>query len=460
VIGTKIQPLKELVAELDEGTLVIAFERIDGFFGLGPIGVVGAGFSGTLTSDTTRSEGLVAATDIAPTVLEHLGLEIPEEMNGKPIRAEGDSDPEALVNLRNRLEDKGARRGPVLGVALLVWVIAAATAAIILFGAGARFGLALLALALVYLPLVLLLTGPFSPSLKLERWIAIAAPPLLGALTLRLLPGYRALAFACAATTLAFCVDVALGLDLIDRAILGPNLAAGGRFFGINNEVEAITAVIIPVGVGAALAASGAFRDRPRAAIAAFVGVGIFAAAFFALGRFGADVGAAIVLPVGAAAAAAVLTGSRRAIAIAFIAPVAGVLALFAADLLLGGDAHLTETILGSGGSGEILDTVERRLRQTGNSFTFETNVTLLPFAGGLIALAILRWRYVRSLYPEPEAWAGFVGALAATVVGTLANDSGATLLVFGTFYLAATTGFAWAVRSWERARGPAGQVS
>jgi len=40
---------------------------------------------------------------------------------------------------------------------------------------------------------------------------------------------------------------------------------------------------------------------------------------------------------------------------------------------------------------------------------------------------------------------AALLGALAATVVGTLANDSGALLLEVGGAYLLAFLGFAWA---------------
>jgi hypothetical protein len=39
------------------------------------------------------------------------------------------------------------------------------------------------------------------------------------------------------------------------------------------------------------------------------------------------------------------------------------------------------------------------------------------------------------------------IGAAAATVVGTLANDSGALLLEIGAAYLLVFTGFAWAER-------------
>jgi hypothetical protein len=40
---------------------------------------------------------------------------------------------------------------------------------------------------------------------------------------------------------------------------------------------------------------------------------------------------------------------------------------------------------------------------------------------------------------------AGLGGALAATLVGTLANDSGALFLEIGTVYLVAFTAYAWA---------------
>jgi hypothetical protein len=40
---------------------------------------------------------------------------------------------------------------------------------------------------------------------------------------------------------------------------------------------------------------------------------------------------------------------------------------------------------------------------------------------------------------------AGLFGALAATVAGTLANDSGALVLEVGSAYLLVFAGFAWA---------------
>ena len=63
--------------------------------------LVAAGAAGlrggtTLYSDSTRTEGLVSATDVAPTVLERLDVAVPDDMTGQPIEARGDASPADL----------------------------------------------------------------------------------------------------------------------------------------------------------------------------------------------------------------------------------------------------------------------------------------------------------------------------------------------------------------------------
>ena len=57
------------------------------------IGAAGEGFDGNLTSDTTRTPGFVLATDLAPTILERYGIEVPEEMSGSRSAARGTATP-------------------------------------------------------------------------------------------------------------------------------------------------------------------------------------------------------------------------------------------------------------------------------------------------------------------------------------------------------------------------------
>ena len=92
------------------------------------IGIAGEGFDGLLTSDSTRTDGLVTSTDVAPTILDRLGVPVPPEMNGQPIRSTGERDVGAVIDLEQRLEVTGGRRGPVIGETLLVWLVIAGLA--------------------------------------------------------------------------------------------------------------------------------------------------------------------------------------------------------------------------------------------------------------------------------------------------------------------------------------------
>jgi hypothetical protein len=54
----------------------------------------------------------------------------------------------------------------------------------------------------------------------------------------------------------------------------------------------------------------------------------------------------------------------------------------------------------------------------------------------------------VRAWFGARDAlWAGFAGAIGATIAGMLANDSGALLLMIGAVLCAAAVGVAWATR-------------
>ena len=84
----------------------------------------------------------------------------------------------------------------------------------------------------------------------------------------------------------------------------------------------------------------------------------------FAPGRFGADVGAAITFPAGGAAVVIAALGLPRSKAMLVIAaPVVALIALVAIDLVLGGDAHLSRSVLAAGGLDELGNVFERRIR-------------------------------------------------------------------------------------------------
>ncbi len=410
------------------------------------IGIAGRGFDGNLTSDSTRLGGYVLSTDVAPTVLAHLGLEVPGAMSGQAIRSEGSVDPAAVETLTARMEVISSRRGPVIGLSLLVWLGALALAAIVGRGRWARPGVRLVAIAVVLLPTVLLLAAALELGQTAEMLLVMLGSPLLAAAFLASLGGYRALAAAAALTVGAYAADVIAGSPLTALSLLGPNPGLGVRFYGIGNELEALLAVLIVAGVGAGLSGF-APRSSPRGAAICFLAIGIGAAFVFAAGRFGADVGAAIVFPAGAAVAAAAIAARRRRTALLVLAAPVAVLGLSALiDLVSGANAHLTRSVLDAGGLGDLAEVAQRRLQLSAHSFTRPIVFFFLPLIALLGALAIVRRERLRAwLQGRAAMRAGLLGALAATLVGTLANDSGALLLEIGAAYLLVFAGFAWA---------------
>jgi hypothetical protein len=389
----------------------------------------------------------VLATDVAPTILARLGIPIPAAMSGQPIRAAGAVDPAAVEALGDRMAAISARRGPVIGVSLLVWLLVLGVAAAIALGRTARFDVQLMALSVVYLPFVLLIAAIVRPGEEGEQLLVMALAPLLAFLTMLRLEGYRPLAFASGTVVLAYAIDVVAGSPFSSLSLLGPNPGLGVRFYGIGNELEALLAVLVVGGTGAALSGYLPDLDKRRAALA-FVAVGLLAALVFAAGRFGADVGAAIVLPIGAAAAAAKIVAiPRRHATVAIFTTLLAFVGLIAAiDLVTGANAHLTRSVLDAGGLHDLADVAQRRLRLSAHSFARPVLLAFLPAVLAGAGLAIWRRDAIGAWLREAQALrAGLLGALVATVAGTLANDSGALVLEVGCAYLLAFLGFAWA---------------
>jgi hypothetical protein len=445
--SSSLHRLAALVRGLRGDDLLIAIERAPpDENGALAIGIAGRGFDGDLTSDSTRTDGYVLSTDIAPTILARSGIAVPPAMSGQPIRAEGSVGVAAIESLGDRMSVISGRRGPVIGVSLLAWSLVLTLLALVARGRAARVGVKLLGLSVVYLPLVLLIGAALEPSQGVERLLVIVVAPAFAAATLAALRDYRALAVASGLVVLSYAVDVIAGSPLTTLSLLGPNPGLGVRFYGIGNELEALLGVLVVAGTGAALQGF-APRLSVRADAAAFLGSGLLCALVFAAGRFGADVGAAIVLPIGAAVAASKVATPRRHAALLIIAAALAFVGLIAAiDLLTGANAHLTRSVLDAGGLGDLADVAQRRLQLSAHSFLRPVLLLFLPLVAALAVLAVLRRDRLHDLLGKsPVVEAGLLGALVATAAGTLANDSGALILEIGTAYLLVFATFAWA---------------
>jgi hypothetical protein len=409
--------------------------------------LAGLGGGHALTSSTTNQRGLIAAIDLAPTILRHLALPIPAAMRGEPVRTDGSFDGAYLRTLKARLGVVYSRRLPALAWLLVAWAVLLLAALIpIPRGDPARRRAAAMrvgALALLWTPVAELLPAALEPSRPVEYTILVLSCFLLGLLTDRLLPWPRAPLAPALLAVLALSADSLLHTQLLIRSLLGPNPIFGARFYGIGNELKSALAVLVFAAVAAVL--YPAVRGRRSATAMALAGIAL--AVVEGSARIGAGVGGVILVSAGTAVATVMLLPgqlTRRRALFVLIAPVVGLIALAALDLLSAhGSGHFTGSILHARSGGDLRDVIERRYAAAYDelkhgAMPVATALGLLAAGFGLRA----RERLLAPVGGDPAWLAALAGGLTAGVVGALTEDSGPVLFVVAVFVLICLLGY------------------
>ncbi len=404
----------------------------------------------TLTSQTTNQRGLIAAVDLAPTILHHLypTQPLPADMRGDPIHTDGPLHSANLRALMARLHVLGPRRLRALGWLLSAWALLLLACAP---SPRARaWAMRAGALGLLWAPVAVLIPAALQPSAAVEYLMIVLACLALGALTDLLLPWPRALLAPAIVAILALAIDALAGTQLLMRSLLGPNPILGARFYGIGNELKSGLAVLVFAAVAAALYPTADRRSAGgRRAALSMAGAGVALAVVEGSARIGAGVGGVILVGAGAAVATVMLLPgalTRRRALIVLIAPILALLALAALDLATAhGSGHYTGSILHARSPGDLRDVIVRRY-----SAAFgELHNHAMPVATflALVCAALgLRWRE-RLLTPvvgDPAWRAALCGGLAAGCVGALVEDSGPVLLVVAVFALICVLAYLW----------------
>jgi hypothetical protein len=347
-----------------------------------PIAVLGPGYRGLLTSESTRIPGLVSVVDIAPTALD-------EEDRLDSTAAD---DPVAeLVELDERIEDNRDAKAAVLLVSLALIVGLAA-----FFPAAVLPGFAAVLLANLALGIagatdvwvhVLVIVVFVAASVVLARAPLVAHGLLLAGV----LAAYA----------------VAMGVDerWVALSPLGPTQNA--RFYGLSNLLA--TLLLVPALAGAALLGR-------TVGTWAFGAVALLALVTVGGSPFGADGGGVIVLLAGYGVLIADYHGVTRRTAIG----AGAILAAVALALALGGESHVTDAV--RDGPGGLAEDFWRRLRLSWLRATGSWGTGLLV-GGGIVALAVLAARERRRL---------LIAYLAAIFVSLVVNDSPNDVIVAG----------------------------
>lgn len=407
------------------------------------VGVAGLTGRGAVTSETTRRHGIVAGIDILPTVLRHLGIKTPDDVRGTPIKAEGARNVDSLNTLKKRLASLGRRRIPALQGMLLFWVG-------LMFALGAyggwhrmrRRGLRIGALAVLWVPTTVLVTGYIGPGAAIaEMGILATSSFILGALTDRFVAWPRGPIVPAAVGLGVITIDLANKSSLIVQSLLGPNPRFGSRFFGIGNEMEAALSVLLFIGVAAAL--TGRARSRRNAAI--FAGCGLALGVIIGSGRLGADVGGVITVGVGTAVGTLMMLPkrpSKKVIALALLSPLVALAALALLDIVTGANGHFTRSVLHANNQG-LKDVFIRRYELAGNAL-IRGRMPAIVLAGALaVSFAYRNREWLYAPLRGDYAWrAALVASLAAGIGGSISNDSGPLLFVVAIFALGCATAY------------------
>jgi hypothetical protein len=451
--------LRVLGEERPAGELLIVLQRAADTPGNELLWSAAAGLRGggghELTSHSTDQRGLVAAFDVAPTILGHLRVAIPTDMLGKPIGTDGQLHSASLRALMARLHVIVGRRLKALGFLLGGW-------ALLLFAAACwpdvrgranerardrtrAWALRAGALGVLWAPVAVLIPAALEPGAAAEYAIIALACLAFGALTDALLPWPRALLAPAIVALVALTVDALAGTQLLMRSLLGPDPILGARFYGIGNELKSGLAVLVVAAVAAALYPAG----RGRRAALAMAGAGVILAVIEGSARIGAGVGGVILVCFGFAVATVLLLPgalTRRRALVVLASPVAGLLVLAALDLATAhGTGHFTGSVLDAHSPGDVRDIIVRRYGAAWDELKNDAMPVATAVALAYAAVGLRRReRLLGPVGTDPVWLAAFAGGLAAGLLGAFVEDSGPVLLVVAVFALGCVASYLW----------------
>ncbi len=346
------------------------------------VGIAAPGFSGILTSDSTRIDGLVSIPDITQTAVALANGDEPDIRSVSGTR-------EDLRALDRRLTRVHRDRG---------WTVTVVALTLLALG-GVLVGPATVAAALL-----------LSWWGATQLWVVLVAMVALSA-GLGWLPRRRSIPWAVALFFVAFLLVLTLSPETNSLAVLGVRPDGGGRFYGVGNQVE--TLLLAPAIAGVLVGG-----------LPWLVPLGALALVTIGWSKTGADGGGLLVF---AAAFAFLLLRLRpapltwRRAVIAAAAVVALALALVGIDAALGGSSHVTEAV--GAGPGSLLGDLGRRLHLSWAIAT-KSAYNIVFF---LVSLGALVWIGTR----RPRR-AGVDAMLVALAVSLVVNDTPVDVIGLG----------------------------
>ncbi len=377
---------------------------------------------GALSSTSTGRVPYVQLIDVAPTVLDRIGLPVPDTMDGQPWTVRGAAPTVAELDDLDTLAVASKRATVPFFVVVLV------LEAVLLAALGRRPRAA----RLVALGGTAVLGASYAANL-VPWWRAPAPLLALLAVSLALAAGAALLAartrqpagWVCAAVAALLAVDLVTGAHLQMGSVAGYSALVAGRFAGIGN-------VAFGVYAAAALLATALLAGRRPLPVVAVTG--LVAVAVDGAPQWGSDVGGVLALLPAFVALGLQLSGTRVSVlrlGLAGLGAGAVVTAFALADHARPATdrTHLGRFVdqVADGTAGDLL----RRKAEAVFGLLFHSPVTAgLPVAVAAAVLLVVRppGPLRRAFEQVPALPAGLAAVGVTSAIGFAVNDSGAAV--------------------------------
>lgn len=406
---------------------------------------------GLLTSATTRTAGLIANSDVAPTVLQFLGVSIPSDITGRAVQTTARDTFLKVSDVKEFAEDQGAlEQIRVLIMHGLAGLMAAAVGfafCLVLLGERCPRLLAFLArlmlfLALAFVLALLLAGGPHYGNFSRYFHALVlytALWTIAASVTAAWVGAWPWAAFLWMFAGFMCAMGLAWpGSGLVRDSVLGYSVTLGARYYGLGNEAGGVL-------LAGAIAWAGRMAEIRRSlAVRVIVSLGLLAVC-------GAMVWPGLGANLGMGLAAAVGFGvfirhvwpveSRRRVLVGAVSVVViGLVAAVAVDLLRGGagGSHIGRAF--QGGIGNILSIAGRKMVRNWVLIEHSPWTWTLALSGiALFFTHLLRPGRTAQIFEDKPILSGVVAGCAAGAAASLAfNDSGVIPAALCLFFAAA----------------------
>ena len=417
--------------------------------------------AGLLRSATTRRSGFVQLIDVAPTILDLVGVDRPSSMEGRAVEVgtpggKARDRRDGIVRASETAQFRDRIVGPVQG-ASVIFSAALVVGVIFLFGDGRLFGRARRRAWRRHLGRVAMCVLGFVAALFLGRLVPLHEVGVVGFWTFvvvaavglglvyqrvgRERPVDGLLAALLVPATLLL-VDVVLGTPLQFNSPLGYSPTVAGRFIGFSNPAYAATAACVVIAAPLLAArlqkrrAAGAPAEGLAERSAAWIPIGMLGVVIIVDGApfWGSDVGGILSMVPAFAITAMLIAGIRvrvRTILWSLVGLALALAAFAALDLSRPAQrrTHLGRLVerIDERGLGDFVVVVQRKLADNLGSLRHSTWGFML-----LVVVVLGVWMYRRA--PErvpdllrrlPAARVSAIGLGIVAVLGYLLNDSG-----------------------------------